>query len=77
MTTTDPNNRVPPDIPPDDGQVIEGHVSALEQMLGKYGADLGTQDRRRFSRAGDGGAVYVKKSLVVAPQLPGGVLLLF
>ena len=70
MTTTDPNNRISFEMPPDEGQAIEGHASSLEELLGKHGADLGTENRRRFARAGVGSNVYVKKALVIAQTMP-------
>lgn len=70
MAMEDPNNRISFDPPPDKLQVIEGLMSGLEQALADLGADLGTENRRKFARAGDGSHVYMKKALVVAQTMP-------
>ena len=71
MTVTDNNNRISFNMPPEDGSAIEGHTGGLEELLPRYGADLGTEDVRRFAVAGDKSLVYVKEALVVAQTIQG------
>lgn len=66
MTTTDPKNRISHDLPAEDDQAIDGHVGGLEELFGKYGVDLGTEDTRRFALVGAGRSVYVKAALAIA-----------
>ena len=66
MTTTDPKNRISHDPPAEDLQSIDGHVGGLEDLFGKYGVDLGTEDTRRFALVGAGRSVYVKAALAIA-----------
>ena len=70
MRTTDPKNRISHDLPTEDDQAIDSHVGALEELFGKYGVDLGTEDTRRFALVGAGRSAYVKEGLAIAQTKP-------